>query len=148
MVVVLALGAAALFGASSVLMHTQARAAPESGALNPRLFLHLIRRPAWLAGIGTQMAGFGLLAVALEMGSLSLVQAIIPSGLLLALPLAARVSGKRLRTGDWIGAGATVGGLAVVLAVASPETGRSIPTVSGWVVLFTFTFVATGALAG
>jgi drug/metabolite transporter (DMT)-like permease len=146
MVVLLALGAAALFGASSVLMHTQARAAPASGALNPTLFVHLARRPAWLAGIGTQMAGFGLVATALEMGSLSLVQAIIPAGLLLALPLAARVSGKNLRRSDWAGAAATVGGLAVLLAVASPATGRSSPTAEGWLVLFTSTFAATGAL--
>ena len=84
MVVVLALGAAALFGASSVLMHTQARAAPADRALKPSL-LHLVQQPAWLAGIGTQLLGFALLATALEMGSLSLVQAIIPAGLLLAL---------------------------------------------------------------
>ena len=146
MVVLLALGAAALFGASSVLMHTQARAAPEPGALNPTLFVHLVRRPAWLAGIGTQMAGFGLLATALEMGSLSLVQAIIPVGLLLALPLAARVSGKQLRRSDWFGAAATVSGLAVLLAIASPTTGRSTPTADGWLVLFTVSVVPTGAL--
>ena len=92
MVVLLSLGAAALFGASSVLMHTQARAAPADHALRPALLVHLARQPAWLAGIGTQIAGFALLATALEMGSLSLVQAIIPVGLLLALPLAARVA--------------------------------------------------------
>lgn len=85
MVVVLALGAAALFGASSVLMHTQARAAPADRALKPSLLVHLVQQPAWLAGIGTQLLGFALLATALEMGSLSLVQAIIPAGLLLAL---------------------------------------------------------------
>jgi len=84
-VVVLALGAAALFGASSVLMHTQARAAPADRALKPSLLVHLVQQPAWLAGIGTQLLGFALLATALEMGSLSLVQAIIPAGLLLAL---------------------------------------------------------------
>ena len=146
MVVVLALVAAALFGASSVLMHTQARAAPADRNLKPSLLVHLVQQPAWLAGIGTQLAGFALLATALEMGSLSLVQAIIPAGLLLALPLAARVSGKRLERADWLGAAATIAGLAVALVIADPATGRSTPTAGGWAVLFGFSAVATVAL--
>src|SRR4051812_50230665 len=88
-------------------MHTQARAAPAEHALRPSLLVHLARQPAWLAGIGTQLVGFALLATALEMGSLSLVQAIVPAGLLVALPLAARVSGKRLRRGRLVGGGRT-----------------------------------------
>src|SRR5438132_112153 len=82
-VVLMALGAAALFGASSVLMHSKARAAPAAQSLHPGLLIHLARQPVWLAGIGAQTAGFGLQAVALEMGSLTLVQALIPTGLLL-----------------------------------------------------------------
>ena len=146
MVVVLALIAAAFFGVSSVLMHTEARAAPADQALRPSLLVHLARRPAWLAGIGAQMAGFALLATALEMGSLSVVQAIAPVALLLALPLAARVSGRRLRRRDWFGAGATIVGLAVALVVADPATGRSIPTSAGWVVLLVSSSVLTVAL--
>jgi len=142
----LALAAAALFGASSVLMHTQARAAPADQALKPSLLVHLARQPAWLAGIGTQIAGFALLATALEMGSLSLVQAIIPAGLLLALPLAARVSGKRLRRADWVGVVATIAGLAVALVIADPATGRSTPTAAGWAVLLVLTGVSTAVL--
>src|SRR5207248_1122843 len=130
----------------SVLMHTQARAAPADRALKPSLLVHLVQQPAWLAGIGTQLAGFALLATALEMGSLSLVQAIIPAGLLLALPLAARVSGKRLGRADWLGAAATIAGLAVALVIADPATGRSTPTAGGWAVLFGFSAVATVAL--
>lgn len=139
MVVVLALCAAAFFGASSVLMHTQARAAPAEHNLRPSLLLHLIQQPAWLAGIGAQIAGFALLATALATGSLSLVQAIIPVGLLLALPLAARVSGKSLRRADWVGAAATIVGLAVALVVADPAAGKDTPTGVGWAVLFVVT---------
>lgn len=145
-VVLLSLGAAALFGASSVLMHTQARAAPEAQSLRPGLLVHLARQPAWLAGIGAQTVGFGLQAVALEMGSLALVQALIPTGLLLALPLAARTSGKRLGRSDWAGAVATVGGLAAFLAIAAPGKGRSTPSAQAWSVLLTTSLVVTGVL--
>src|SRR5438270_2747742 len=127
-------------------MHAKAREAPTEKALRPSLLVHLAQQPAWLAGIGAQLAGFGLLATALEMGSLSLVQAIIPAGLLIALPLAARVSGKRLRRADWVAAGATVAGLAVALVIADPATGRSTPTDGGWAVLFAVAGVATIAL--
>ena len=146
MVVVLSIAAAALFGVSSVLMHTQARAAPAEHALRPTLLVHLARQPAWLAGIGAQIVGFGLLATALEMGSLSLVQAIIPAGLLVALPLAARVSGKQMRRADWVASAATVAGLAVALVIADPATGRSTPTDTGSVGLFVVTGVLTVAL--
>jgi drug/metabolite transporter (DMT)-like permease len=145
-VVLLSVAAAALFGVSSVLMHTQARAAPAEHALRPSLLVHLARQPAWLAGIGAQIAGFGLLAAALEMGSLSLVQAIIPAGLLIALPLAARVSGKHLRRADWAASAATVAGLAVALVIADPAAGRSTPTGTGWIVLFAVAGVSTIAL--
>src|SRR5438270_3446892 len=127
-------------------MHTQARAAPAEHALRPSLMVLLVQQPAWLAGIGAQIVGFGLLAVALEMGSLSLVQAIIPAGLLLALPLAARVSGRRLRRADWIGAAATIAGLAAALIIADPATGRSTPTAAGWAVLFAFSLISTVVL--
>jgi drug/metabolite transporter (DMT)-like permease len=145
-VVFLAFVAAAFFGASSVLMHTQARAAPAEQSLRPSLLVHLARQPAWLAGIGAQIAGFALLAVALEMGSLSVVQAIAPVGLLLALPLAARVSGKHLRRADWLGAAATIVGLAVALVIADPATGRSTPTATGWTVLLTFSIAVSVVL--
>jgi len=145
-VVLLALIAAAFFGVSSVLMHTEARAAPADQALRPSLLVHLARRPAWLAGMGAQIVGFALLATALEMGSISVVQAIAPVALLLALPLAARVSGKHLRRADWIGAGATIVGLAIALVVADPATGRAIPTTAGWVGLLGLSAVVTVAL--
>ncbi|MHB8463546.1 MAG: DMT family transporter [Acidimicrobiales bacterium] len=145
-VVLLALGAASLFGASSVLMHSKARVAPVEQSLRPGLLLHLAREPVWLAGIGAQTVGFGLQAVALEKGSLSLVQALGPVSLLMALPLAARVSGKRLRRADWAGAAATVGGLAAFLAVAAPGSGRTSPTAAAWSAVFVTSLVAAAAL--
>ena len=146
LVVIMALGATALFGVSNVLMHVKARAAPAEHSLRPTLLVHLARQPVWLAGIGTQMAGFGLQATALGLGSLTVVQALGPVGLLLALPLAARVSHKRFRGADWVGAVATVGGLAAFLAIAAPSKGVPVPTASAWSVLLAATVAGSGAL--
>lgn len=145
-VVIMALGATSLFGVSNVLMHTQARAAPAEHSLRPVLLLHLVRQPVWVAGIGIQMAGFGLQATALGLGSLTVVQALGPIGLLLALPLAARVAHKRFRRADWAGAVATVGGLAAFLAIAAPSKGVPTPTASAWSVLLAATAVGAGVL--
>jgi len=146
LVVIMALGATSLFGVSNVLMHIKARAAPAEHSLRPTLLVHLARQPVWVAGISTQMAGFGLQATALGLGSLTVVQALGPVGLLLALPLAARVSHKRFRGADWVGAVATVGGLAAFLAIAAPSKGVPVPTASAWSVLLAATVAGSGAL--
>jgi len=144
--VLLALGAAVLFGVSSVWMHSKAHLAPAERSLRPGLLADLAREPVWLAGAGAQVAGFALQATALGIGSLALVQALGPTSLLVALPLAARSPGKQMRRSDWVGAAATAGGLAVSLALASPGKGRSSPTPEAWSVVFAATLVTAGAL--
>ena len=148
MVIGLALAAASLFGVSSVLMHSKASVAPDSQSLRPGLLMHLAREPVWLAGVGAQLGGFGLQATALAIGSLALVQSLGPFSLLLAIPLAARLSGKRLRRSDWLGCLATVGGLATFIATAAPENGVPVPTALAWTVLLSVTLVATVVLVG
>src|SRR5437879_8821673 len=146
LVVIMALGATALFGVSNVPMHIKARAAPAEHSPRPTLLVHLARQPVWVAGISTQMVGFGLQATALGLGSLTVVQALGPVGLLLALPLAARVSHKRFRGADWAGCVATVGGLAAFLAVAAPTKGIPTPSASAWSILVGATLAGVGAL--
>jgi drug/metabolite transporter (DMT)-like permease len=147
-VVLLALGAAAFFGISAVLMHAKASAVPHEQSLKPGLLVTLARQPVWLAGVGAQTVGFGMQATALEMGSLSVVQALGPVNLLVALPLAGRISGKRLRRADWAGAVATVGGLGAFLGIAAPGKGQTTPTALGWSVLLATTLVAAAVLVG
>jgi drug/metabolite transporter (DMT)-like permease len=148
MVVLLALGAASLFGVSSVLMHSKAYGAPADRSLRPGLVTQLAREPVWLAGAAAQMAGFATQATALRLGSIVLVQMLGPTSLLVALPLAARSTGRRMRRSEWLGAMATVSGLGTCLAVAAPGRGRSMPTPEAWSVLFaTALVIAAGLVA-
>lgn len=71
--VVAALAAGASFALASVWQQRAAASAPVELALSPRLLLVLARRPIWLAGIGAGMASFGLQALALSFGPLTLV---------------------------------------------------------------------------
>ena len=55
------------------------------------MFLTLLRRPLWWAGTAAAVAGgYVFQALALAKGSLLLVQPILVSGLLFALPLSAQ----------------------------------------------------------
>lgn len=82
----------------------------------------LVRRPLWWAGTGAAVAGYVFQALALATGSLLLVQPILVSALLFALPLSARLARRRVTRGEWAWAVLLTVALAVfvVLAKASP----------------------------
>lgn len=131
--VLAALGAAFLFGASSVLQ--QAAAEREAGA--PMLRLALLRRLAhrrtWLVAVGLAAVSFGVQAVALAFGPLVLVQPVAATDLLFALPLLARRHRVRLGPVDWLGGALVVAGVGGFLAVSPPTEGRASPAVGDWV---------------
>jgi drug/metabolite transporter (DMT)-like permease len=124
-VLCISLGAALLYALATVLQHRAARQAPSSAALRLRLLASLGRRPLWLAGLVADAGAFGLQALALERGSLAVVQPLLVTGLLFALPLGAAWTGLRMTAREWMAALATVIGLAAFLEVASPATGTA-----------------------
>jgi drug/metabolite transporter (DMT)-like permease len=143
----LALAASAAFAAASVLQQHEARTAPTRHALHPQLILDLLRRRVWLAGSVAGVVGFVLEALALYFGPITLVQPLIITELLFALPLAARLSGGRLRPREWVGAGLVVSGLAVFLSSAAPSRGRSeISAPNGLAVLTVVAAIVVSAL--
>jgi len=83
--VLAALGAAGSFGVAAALQHRQAQLAPKSADLSFRLLARLAGRPLWLAGIALAALAYGLQALALAFGPLSLVAPIVATDLLFAL---------------------------------------------------------------
>ncbi len=122
--VVLALMAALLLGAGTVLQKEEALARPKSEVLRTGLLVALIKRPRWLLGNLADAAGTTLQAVALHLGLLVIVQPLMVSGLLFALPLSAALTHRRIRRRDWWGAGIVTVGLAVFALAADPSPGR------------------------
>src|SRR4029077_13633053 len=88
-------------------------------------------RPLWLAGIALAAIAYGLQALALALGPLSLVAPIVATDLLFALPVATRWS-RRLRARDWFGCVLAAGGVAAFLAAAPPSSGRSDAPARDW----------------
>jgi drug/metabolite transporter (DMT)-like permease len=130
--VALALLSAFSFATSTVVQHRAAtETTVEPGRWAPvRLFLQLIRTPAWLAGQGAALTGFILHGLALRTGPVVLVQPLLSSGLVLTLALGALVDrrhpGRPLPAPrQWLAAGVVVVGLILFLATAHPRHGHA-----------------------
>ena len=134
MVVVIALGSACCYAAATALQQRSARQATAAG-LHPRLLVDLAHRPLWQLGVAANVAAYGLQFLALGRGSLVLVQPLLVSALLFALPLGALLSRARLHRREWIGAVAIVAGLSSFLSVAAPARGRTTISFGAWAFL-------------
>lgn len=127
-----ALGAALLFGLGSVIQQRVAFDAPPGKSLKLTLLLWLVRQPVWLAGVGTAVVGNLLSGAALGIGSVALVQPLLVSRLLFALPLSAAWMRQRLVRRDWLGVLATAGGLAGFVALGHPREASQGTTPEAW----------------
>jgi drug/metabolite transporter (DMT)-like permease len=130
--VLLAFGAAIGYAAASVLQHREAEADTELHDGGVRLVLRLARRPLWLAGLGCDGMAYGLQALALGLGSLLVVQPVITSGILFALPASAWWAGRRLGRSDYVWAGVLAVGLTVFLLLAGTEGGKDFAGMTAW----------------
>lgn len=82
-----------------------------------KLLVRVAREPlwwfGWLAGVG----GFAAQAVALHLGSIIIVQALVVTQLLFAVPLGSVFTGRRALRRDWWGAAAVCAGLILLVGV-------------------------------
>lgn len=129
-----ALAAAACFAVAGVLQQRAAARRPDDEALSFTLLRQLARQPMWLGGMALAFLAYGFQALALTSGPLSLVQPVIVSELLFAIPLAARLGRTRLRARDWLGTAAVTGGLASALFAARPHGGSTVASPQGWLI--------------
>ncbi|MFH8799073.1 hypothetical protein ACH4F6_05645 [Streptomyces sp. NPDC017936] len=136
--VVLSLVSAVAYAAAAV---AQERLASRSAGTG---LLRLLARGAWWASVGLNAGGALLHVVALRYGPLTVVQPLGALTLVAAVPLGARVAGRRVGAAEWRGTAFTLLGLTAILVAASgsaPEDVLSVPealAVAG----------ATAALAG
>jgi len=126
--VVLALAAALLLAVAAVLQQDAASRAPHRTGFGAgaRLFASLLSRPRWLAGQLTGGAGLAVLAVALHLGQVVVVQPLIATQLIFSLLVSGLLARRRtgrsgLDAGLWAAAALVVGGLVVFLLTARPH---------------------------
>jgi len=133
--VLCALASALMYALASVFQHRGTAGEPAAERIQLGLLVRLTRSRIWLFGVACDAAGYVLQFVALGHGPIVMVQTLLVSGLLFALPLGAALSGRRLTSSDWLGAFAVCAGLAAFLAVAAPAAGKSNPASQTWAIL-------------
>lgn len=145
--VLAALGSSLLYALASVLQHRSAVAA-KGRPLRIGFVVELAGRPLWIMGMAADAAGYGLQFFALRHGSLVLVQPLLVSGVLFALPLSSALNQRRLTAFEWTGAAAVVAGLSLFLVIGHPGSGGHQVTLLGWILVGVATGVPVIALVG
>ncbi|CAJ1582763.1 DMT family transporter [[Mycobacterium] wendilense] len=134
-VVVLALIAALCAALGIVVRQLATRNVPAEAGMSSAIVTSLLRTPLWWAGLATAAAGYGFQALALSFGSLTLVQPLLVSALLFALPISAGLAGRRVTRPEWGWALLLTVALAVFVVVAHPRQGHNEPTLQTWIVI-------------
>lgn len=129
-----AIAAGASFAGAGLLQQWVA-ARTARAPLSPRLLAALGRQPLWLAGIALATAGNGFQALALAVTPLAMVQPLLVTELIFAIPIAARLHRKRLGSHEWKGILAVAAGVAATVWGAAPEGTGSTGTPARWAVV-------------
>jgi drug/metabolite transporter (DMT)-like permease len=132
-VVTLALTASIFTALASLAQRSAAAPAPQRSRPSLRLIGYLMQRPVWFVGIGCMILGFVFQVAALRMGSLSLVQPIIATELLIVFVIIALRSHHSVHTFDWLAALGMAAALGAFLTLARPSGGHDHASGSMWV---------------
>jgi drug/metabolite transporter (DMT)-like permease len=122
--IVLGLAAAVVLGIASVADQRSTKRVQRRRALNPRIFVDLVRQPLWLASIGGTVIGFALQVLALRFGPLALVEPLLVSDLIFAVLISSALRHRydaRLLGGVL----ATAAGIVGFLAIGRPTNGHA-----------------------
>lgn len=140
----LALLAAVLFAVGTVAQQRSAATVPDDTARGLGLIRVLMHRRQWWLGVIGDGGGYVAQAAALAFGSLLLVQPLLVTTLLFALPLGARWAGRTLGRADWVWAAVLAVALAVFVVTGEPTDGLSSADFGTWLP----TMIVLGALLG
>ena len=129
--VVAALCAAFCFALGSLVQQGAARQT-QTRTLRFGLLVALAHDRRWLGGVSVTVLSFGIQAVALAFGPLALVQPLVATEVLFALPMIAHRNRRPLMRKGIIGGLGVVSGMAIFVAVAPPAGGVSVPDLAAW----------------
>lgn len=128
----LALGAAFFIAIGDVIHQRSAHEVTDEPVSHVELFTRLLRDRRWWLGSLVAAAGFALQAAALGFGSVLLVQAIMVTSLLFALPISARASHRRVTRWEWLWAALLAAAVVVIVVVGNPAAGHSRASFETW----------------
>ncbi|MGR6535301.1 hypothetical protein [Streptomyces rochei] len=138
--VLLSLVSACAYAAAAVAQERLAARSPGSGALR------LLASGAWWWSVALNASAALLHVVALKFGPLTVVQPLGALTLVAAVPLGARLAGRRVSAVEWRGTGLTLLGLGALLLTASGPTPDDVLSVTEAVAVSGATAVLIGLL--
>jgi drug/metabolite transporter (DMT)-like permease len=127
-----ALGAAFFIAIGDVMHQRSAHEITDEPVSHLELFTRLLRDRRWWLGSLVAGAGFALQAAALGLGSVLLVQALLVTSLLFALPISARISRRRVSRREWLWAALLAASVVVIVTVGNPTEGHSHASWKTW----------------
>jgi drug/metabolite transporter (DMT)-like permease len=130
--VLLALGAALFIAIGDVMHQRSTHEVTDANVGHLDLFLALLKDKGWWLGSAVAAIGFALQAAALGFGSVLLVQALLVTALLFALPINARLSHRKVTRWEWTWAALLAVSVAVIVTVGNPTEGHSRASLETW----------------
>lgn len=118
----LAIVAAFLFALAAVLQQRGA-VTQGGGGMSVGFFLNLLRSPAWLLGSTALLAGYAVQGAALGKGRLVIIQPLLVTTIVFALPLGILLTHQVVTRRDWAAAAGVVAALATFIVVGDPAAG-------------------------
>ena len=129
---VAAIAAGMALAATGVLQQRAASSRPDDEQFSLRMLARLARNKTWLMGIGAAVLSYGFQALALAFGPLALVQPLVVSELLFAVPVSAKLRGIRLGRREWTAMVTVVAGLGIGIAAAHPRKADPLVSIELW----------------
>ena len=123
----LALLSAVTFAGSTSTQHHAAENAPADRRGPFSLVRHLLTQPLWLIGQALAITGLALHATALHLGSIAVVQPIVISGVVLAVPVRSALSRRWPWPREMVAVGVAAAGLTLFLVASKPSQGLDAP---------------------
>jgi hypothetical protein len=118
----LAIIAAFLFALAAV-MQQRGAVKQGGGGMSIGFFLNLLRSPPWLLGSTALLAGYAVQGAALGKGRLVIIQPLLVSTIVFALPLGILLTHQVVTRRDWAAAAGVVAALATFIVVGDPAAG-------------------------
>ncbi|MCK0093533.1 DMT family transporter [Rhodococcus sp. F64268] len=138
-----ALAAAVLLAVSMVAQQRTAAAVPTSGPL----VASLIRNPRWWAAVVVDGGGYTLQVLALALGTVLIVQPLLVSSLLFAIPISAYYTRRRPDRRTLLLAAALCIALAMFLIAGNPTAGNIDAAATRWALPLTITLAVAACTA-
>lgn len=131
---ILALVAAFFFALAATLQQKGALGMGEVSLGSPTSLLRLANQPWWLAGTAALLCGYAFQAVALANGRLAVIQPLLVTTIVFALPLGHFFTSQAINRREILGAVVVVLGLAIFMAVGDAAEGNDNAPASEWAV--------------